>query len=269
MSRLAATFAQLNAQKRAAFIPFLVAGYPDIKTSADLVKASAQAGADIIEIGVPFSDPIADGPVIQAAFSRALDKGFRVAQVFEMVRALRNDGIKTPLVFMISYTLVFKRSLDGFLQECQRCGVDGLIMPDLPAGYEGDAAERCAAAGIDLIFLVAPTTPPERCKLIAQRSRGFIYYISITGITGARTALPADLAQRVASVRALTRTPVCVGFGISQPEQAAAVRAAGDGVIVGSALVKKVDEALAQNLSGAALVKHVVSLVENLAKACH
>ncbi len=269
MSNLGETFRILKSRGHAAFIPFLTAGDPDLQTSAELIKAAAEAGADVIEIGVPFSDPIADGPVIQASFCRALERGFRVAQVFEMVKTLRAGGLTTPLVFMISYSLVYKRSLDAFLRDCSQAGVDGLVIPDLPAGYEGDAVARAEAAGIDLIFLIAPTTPSDRAQLIAQRSRGYIYYVSVTGITGGRTELPADLAQKVSAVRAMTSTPVCVGFGIARPEQAASVRKISDGVIVGSALIRKLDEGVSQKLTGAALVGHVRTLLGDLARACH
>ena len=269
MSHLAATFQRLKQEKRAAFIPFFAAGDPDIAATAEFINAASAAGADIIEVGVPFSDPIADGPVIQAAFYRALEKGFRVAQLFEMVKSLRAGGLKTPLVCMVSYTLVYKRSLQAFLKSCKDAGFDGLIIPDLPAGYEGDAAERAAEAGLDLIFLIAPTTDSERRQIIAGRSRGFIYYISVTGITGARSELPPDLADNVKDIQKRTTTPVCVGFGISKPEQAQAVSAVADGVIVGSALVKKVEEGLALKLKDGALVKHVNTLLQELAAGAH
>ncbi|MFH0938274.1 MAG: tryptophan synthase subunit alpha [Planctomycetota bacterium] len=264
-----ATFERLRRQRCAAFIPFLAAGDPDISTTGELIKAAAACGADIIELGVPFSDSIADGPTIQAAFYRALDHGFRVSQVFELVKGLRADGFDTPLVCMVSYTLVYKRSLSEFLSACKEAGFQGLIIPDLPAGYEGDAAERAANAGLDLIFLIAPTTTPERRELIARRSAGFIYYISVTGITGARGVLPTDLTEQAQKIKVLTRTPVCVGFGISRPEQAAAVATVADGVIVGSALVRRVNEAAAKNLRGQALVQHVAELLNPLAASVH
>ena len=269
MSNIGKTFESLRAQKRAAFIPFFAAGDPDIPTTAALVKASAASGADLVEIGVPFSDPIADGPVIQASYYRALDKGFRVQQLFELAAGLRKDGVTVPLVCMVSETLVYKRTAPVFFATAKKAGFDGLIIPDLPAGYEGDAASQAANAGLDLIFLIAPTTTPERREQIASKSRGFIYYISVTGITGARSVLPADLGDNVAGIRKYTKTPVCVGFGISQPEQAKAVSGMADGVIVGSALVRKVEEALAKGLSGAALVEHVNALLKDLAQATH
>jgi len=269
MSRITETFDKLQAKKQAAFIPFFAAGDPDISATGEMIAGAAKAGADVIEIGIPFSDPIADGPVIQAAFYRALEKGFKVAHVFEMVKQLRAKGLETPLVCMVSYSLVYKRSLETFLKQAKDAGFDGLIIPDLPAGYEGDAAEKAAAAGLDLIFLIAPTTTPERRDVIAKRSKGFIYYISVAGITGARSALPEDLEANVKDIQSRTKTPVCVGFGISVPEQAKAVGKAAQGVIVGSALVRKVEESLNAGLSGAALQAPVLKLCAELAHAAH
>lgn len=266
---LRSTFERLRAAKRAAFIPFFAAGDPDLGATADLLKAAAAAGADIIEVGVPFSDPIADGPVIQAAFSRALERGFRVTHAFELVQRLRRGGFDTPLVCMVSFTLVYRRSLRTFLTLCKQAGYDAVIIPDLPAGYEGEACRIAADNGLDLVFLIAPTTTPERRALIAQRSSGFIYCVSVAGITGARAALPEDLARNVLDIKQRTATPVCVGFGISRPEQAAAVAAVADGVIVGSALVKKVDEAVSQKLAGDRLVQHAMPLLKELAEATH
>jgi tryptophan synthase alpha chain len=269
MSHIDATFARLKSENRAAFIPFYAAGDPDMATTAALIKSAEANGADIVEVGMPFSDPIADGPVIQAAYYRALDKGFRVQQLFDLISGLRKDGLKIPLVCMVSETLVYKRTVAGFFAAAKAAGFDGLIIPDLPAGYEGDAAEQAAKAGLDLIFLIAPTTTPERRDLIAGKSRGFIYYISVTGITGARTTLPPDLADNINDIKKRSKTPVCVGFGISRPEQAQAVSATADGVIVGSAVVKKVEEAINQKLSGGALVEHVGALIKELAAAAH
>ena len=272
MSLIHETFQKLQTRqpgKRAAFIPFFVAGDPDIATTVGLVRAAAEAGAELIEIGVPFSDPIADGPVIQASYYRALERGFRVAQLFELVKQLRSGGVTIPLICMVSQTLVFKRTAAVFFDSCNKAGFDGVIVPDLPAGYEGDTAERAAQSGLDLIFLVAPTTPPERRDLIVQRSRGFIYYISTTGITGARAALPDDLAANVKDIQSRTKTPVCVGFGISRPDQAAAVAAIADGVIIGSALVREVEEAGKIGLSGDKLIAKVTERVRELAAATH
>jgi tryptophan synthase alpha chain len=264
---LAAVFERLKTERRAAFIPFFAAGDPDLATTAALVKSAAEHGADIVELGIPFSDPIADGPVIQAAFNRALAGGFRVAQAFDLVAGLRAEGCLIPIVCMVSYTLVFKLTLPVFLRRCRETGFNGLIIPDLPVGYEGNAAEEAASAGVDLIFLAAPTTPPERRAAIAARSRGFIYYVSVAGTTGERTGLAPDIAANISALKASACTPVCVGFGISTPEQAAAVAANANGVIVGSALVRKVSEALARQLQGPALAQYVGNFMGEFAKA--
>ena len=257
------------ARSHPAFIPFFVAGDPDVETTEALIREAAARGADIIEIGVPFSDPIADGPVIQASYARALAKGFRLDQVFDLAYHLRSDEFETPLVCMVSASLVYRRGAEKFFAAAKECGFDGLLIPDLPAGYEGPAGALAAAHALDLIFLCAPTTPPERRDLIARSSTGFIYYVSVTGITGARAALAADLKANVMDLQARTQTPVCVGFGISKAEQAAAVGRIADGVIVGSALVKQVAELVAQGVSRARLVQEVGVAVEALAKAAH
>lgn len=265
-TRIQQTFASL---KHAAFIPFFTAGDPDLGATAALLREAAARGADLIEIGVPFSDPIADGPVIQASYYRALDKGFKVDQTFELARALRKDGLETPLVCMVSDSLVFSRGLEKFFSAAKESGFDGMIVPDLPAGYEGDAVKVAAAKGLDLIFLCAPTTTPERRSLIAQRSTGFIYYISVAGITGTRMALPPDLEANVKDLRGRTKTPVCVGFGISTPEQAGAVGKIANGVIVGSALVKQTAELVKAGNAGEKLVKVIGDSVQALADAAH
>jgi len=264
--RIAALFSRPN---KAAFMPFFTVGDPDIATTAALVREAAARGADLIELGVPFSDPIADGPVIQASYYRALDKGFKLAQLFEMVRDLRAGGLTIPLVCMVSQTLVYKRKLEKFCADAAQAGFDGLIIPDLPAGYEGEAGKAAQHAGLDLIFLCAPTTTPARRDLIAKRASGFVYYISIAGITGTRTALPEDLEENLRDLKYRTSTPVCVGFGISTPEQAKAVGKLADGVIVGSALVKQAAELAAKGVNKEELVKQIGASVEALAKATH
>lgn len=268
-SRIASAFARLKEQGHVAFMPFFTVGDPDLAATEALVKEAAARGADLVELGVPFSDPIADGPTIQASYDRALRKGFKVAQVFELAKKLRAGGVKIPLLCMVSESLVYKRGLDEFLKDAKEAGYDGLIVPDLPAGYEGDAAARAAAAGLDLVFLCAPTTTPERRALIAERSSGFVYYVSVAGITGARDTLPEDMAQNVKDLKARTRTPVCVGFGISRPEQAAAVAKIADGAIVGSALVKLAAELAAKGTAEEELIKQVGAQIEALAKATH
>jgi tryptophan synthase alpha chain len=253
----------------AAFIPFFSIGDPDLAATEALVKEAAANGADVIELGFPFSDPIADGPVIQASYYRALEKGFKVAQAFELVKKLRASGLATPIIGMVSETLVYKMGLETFFKRAKEAGYSGLIVPDLPAGYEGKAVEVAKATGIALIFLCAPTTTPERRDLIAKLSSGFIYYISVAGITGTRTALPADLESNVKDLKSRTKTPVCVGFGISQPEQAASVGKFANGVIVGSALVKQIGQLLEAKVAQGELVRQVGVSVAALAKAAH
>ncbi|GMV82155.1 MAG: tryptophan synthase alpha chain [Planctomycetota bacterium] len=265
-SRIASTFAAL---KSAAFMPFFTIGDPDVETTAALVTEAARRGADLIELGVPFSDPIADGPTIQASYYRALDRGFKVAQVFELAKKLRANGVTIPLVCMVSHSLVFKRGTGSFFRSAREAGYDGMIVPDLPAGYEGDATVQAHAHGLEHIFLCAPTTTPERRAQICAKSGGFIYYISVAGITGARDALPPDLEANVKDLKSRTKTPVCVGFGIGKSAQAAAVSKLADGVIVGSALVKLAAELHASGQSREAVVAEVGAQVEALARATH
>jgi len=265
-SRIAQTFIGLNGS---AFIPFFTAGDPDIDTTAALVQEAGRCGADLIEIGIPFSDPIADGPVIQASYFRALEKGFKVAQAFELVVQLRTAGFEKPMVSMVSATLVYKYGVAAFFARAKECGYDGLIIPDLPVGYEGDAVEQARKHGLDLIFLCAPTTTPERRELIAKRSTGFLYYISIAGITGVRAALPQDLEENVLDLQRRTKTPVCVGFGISTPAQASAVAKIAKGAIIGSALVRCVAELTQQGVRREVLVKEIGAQVNALAHAVH
>jgi tryptophan synthase alpha chain len=263
------TAKMFQASKNAAFMPFFTVGDPDVETTEALVREAEARGADLVELGVPFSDPIADGPTIQASYYRALDKGFRVDSLFELAGRLRNGGVAMPLICMVSHTLVYRRGLDRFLSAARESGFDGMIVPDLPAGYEGDACARAAQHGLDQIFLCAPTTTAPRRKTIAARSTGFVYYISVTGITGARDRLPPDLEENVRDLRTRTDLPVCVGFGISKPEQAAAVGTIADGVIVGSALVKQAAQLAEKGASREDLVKEVGERIEALAKAAH
>ena len=242
MNRIDATFAALRRKKQAAFMPFITAGDPSFEVTRDLVVELARSGADLIEFGIPFSDPIADGPVIQASYTRALARGATLERSLQTVREIRRVSA-VPIVFMISYTLVFKHGLDAFLKAAQDAGVDGAIIPDLPI-EEGEAVAKAGRAkGFDVVFLIAPTTPPERRKRIADMSQGFIYCVSVTGITGQRHRLPDYLVDYVASIKRLTDKPVCLGFGVSTPEQARFVAAHADGVIVGSAIVREIEAA--------------------------
>jgi tryptophan synthase alpha chain len=236
MNRLAETFAALD---RPALIPFLMAGDPDLPASRRLLQAAASVG-DVIEIGVPFSDPIADGPTIQRAGQRALAGGITLRDVLDLVRSLRHDSDR-PIVLLTYFNPVVQYGLDRFAAEARAAGVDGVVLPDLPADEADALIAPARKAGLDTVFLVAPTTSAARLRMAAAQSRGFIYCVSLTGVTGARSEVPPEVESLIGRVRAVSALPVCVGFGISTPEQAQAVGRLADGVIVGSALVDLVE----------------------------
>ncbi|MBI4254445.1 MAG: tryptophan synthase subunit alpha [Candidatus Rokubacteria bacterium] len=241
MSRLDGTFARLRARDERALVAYLTAGDPTLAATRRLVLAAARGGADVVELGVPFSDPLADGPVIQRAGARALAAGASVARVLETVATLRAE-VQVPLVLLTYYNPVLAFGLKAFARTAADAGVDGLIVADLPPEEADPLAAEAEAAGLDLIHMVAPTSTPRRVRLIARRSRGFIYLVSLTGVTGERQALPSDLAAQIRTLRLVTTKPVCVGFGISTADQVAAVGRLADGVIVGSAIVRLVEE---------------------------
>lgn len=239
---LARCFAQLRERRATAFCPYFPVGYPTVETSLGIAAAASAAGAHIIEVGIPFSDPLADGPTIQAASQRALEGGVRVADAFAVARAIREAGEALP-VLMSYYNPIHRVGNQVFLTRAAEAGAVGLIVPDLPAEEAGDLRREAALAGLDLIAFIAPTTPEERIVRIAREATGFLYLVGVTGVTGARSELPADLADYLARVRVHTELPRCVGFGIATPEQARAVAQEAEGVIVGSALVSGVGRA--------------------------
>jgi tryptophan synthase alpha chain len=239
------TFADLRQRGRIGLMPFLPAGYPDLETTAACLPALEAGGANVIEIGIPFSDPIADGPVIQEAFTAALSKKLKVADVFRTVASVR-DRMTIPLVAMVSYSIVFRYGTDKFIADASAAGFDGLILPDLPPPEAAHVCAKVQSGGLDTILLVAPTTAPERRKEIADLCSGFIYYLSVSGITGERDQLPPDLASNVGALKALTDRPVCVGFGISKPQHVAQLAGCADGAIVGSAYVRRMQSHLMQ-----------------------
>jgi tryptophan synthase alpha chain len=242
---IADTFAQLRAKKQLAFMPFIPAGYPDLATTEKLLPALEQAGASIIEVGIPFSDPIADGPIIQEAFTAALAKKLKLADVFATVKKAR-PRMSIPLVAMVSYSITYRYGLERFLATMKESGFDGLILPDVPPPEAQAVVDKVRAAGLDTILLVAPTTPPKRREEIGRLSSGFVYYLSVSGITGERNQLPADLAAGVANMKSLTDRPVCVGFGISTADHMAQLAGHADGAIVGSAVVRRMKQNAAQ-----------------------
>jgi tryptophan synthase alpha chain len=242
-----ATFTRLRAEKRTAFMPFLSAGDPDLGTTAALVRELARRGANLIEFGFPYTDPIADGPVVTASYTRALANKVRVDDIFRTVRDLGPVGV--PLVGMVSYSIVHRRGPEGFLKQAQEAGFSGAIIPDLPIDEAEDIARLAAATDFKLIHLVTPTTPKERAARIARLSTGFIYVVSTTGTTGERAKLPEQLIGHLTWLRGQTSLPLCVGFGISTPEQARLLRGVADGVIVGSAFVRRIEQAAGRPVS--------------------
>jgi tryptophan synthase alpha chain len=239
MSRIDAVFAELRRQGRKALMPFVTAGDPDLDFTAALVRRLVARGAALCELGIPYSDPVADGPVIQASYSRALEGKIKLDAIFAMLGSLA-PSLAAPVVTMVSYAIVYRRGLEEFVAAAKAAGVAGLIVPDLPVEEAGPLADICRRADLSLIQLVTPTTPRPRALRIAELSSGFIYYVSVTGITGERSELPRQLADEVAWLRGQTRLPICIGFGISRPEHVRALSGVADGLIVGSAIVRRV-----------------------------
>ena len=248
MSRLQATFHQLSERGEKALIAYIMAGDPTLEETETYVRQLAEAGADVIELGVPFSDPIADGPVIQQAAERALRSGTSLKKILATVRSLRTKT-QVPLVLMAYYNSIFRYGEAAFCRDAVAAGVDGLIVPDMPPDEAGTLRPLADKAGLDVIFLLAPTSTAKRQAGVARLSRGFIYYVSLTGITGAKLTDKADVEKKVREIRRYTKTPVAVGFGIATPDDARAVAKIADGVIVGSALVKLIAEGGASSVA--------------------
>jgi len=238
LSRIASVFAQAN---HTALIPYITVGYPTVETTLKAAPLFAGNGCDIIELGIPFSDPLADGATIQRASYEALRQGITPKVCFEVARKLR-QRVEIPLVFMTYYNPVLKFGLEQFCSKCAEVGIEGLIIPDLPPEEGKELEKSTRKHGLDLIYLLSPASTEERIKLVTGRSSGFIYLVSLTGVTGARARLPEELESFVASVREKTEKPLCVGFGVSTPEQARRVAEVADGVIVGSRIIQLLDK---------------------------
>lgn len=267
MSRLASTFARARAENRAAFVAYLCAGDPDFETSLAACRALLQSKVDILELGVPFSDPLADGLTNQLAAQRALEGGMTSKHVFELVRRIREEFPATPIVFYTYYNLVFSNGVESYVQAAKAAGVDGILTLDLPPEEGAEMAAACRAQGIDTVLIVAPTTPDARIPTIAAVTTGFIYYVSREGVTGVRDQVAANLAESVARIRRHTKLPVAVGFGISTRAQVAEVSALADGVVVGSVLVNCVRDHLADRTKIApAIAAKAVDLVAGTAR---
>lgn len=259
MSRLGSVFAGLKKKKGKAFIAFITAGYPSLSVTRRLIPELTKAGADIIELGVPFSDPMADGPIIQEASQEALKKRVTLDKILSLVKKVRRKT-QVPICLMSYYNPVLSFGEERFVQKAVSCGVDGLILPDLPP-EEGALLRKAARKnGLDIICFIAPTTPPERMRSIAGLTQGFIYYLSLTGVTGPRQKLPRDLKSNLRRIRSYTAKPVCVGFGVSTPGQVRDIRKFADGVIVGSAIVRKIRD----NKNSPSLLKKVGAYVRSL-----
>jgi tryptophan synthase alpha chain len=261
-NRITQKFTQLAGQKRKAFIAYITAGDPDLKTTEELVYALEEAGADIIELGVPFSDPIAEGPIIQAASERALKNGTSLNDVLALVSRVRRRS-QIPIAFMTYYNLIFRFGDAQFVEAAVKAGVDGVIIPDLPPEEAEDLREAAKTRNFATVFFMAPTTTNQRLQKVADASSGFLYYVSLTGVTGVRTQLSKTIGFDIKRARKLTDKPVCVGFGISTPDHVREVGAIADGVIVGSAIVREINN----NAGQPDLVKNVSSFVQSLASA--
>ena len=248
MNRIDILFSRLRTENRRALMPFVTAGDPDLATSALLIAELVNRGAHLVEVGIPYSDPVADGPVITASYHRALERGVKVSHIFQTLRTLRAEGSarinETPFVSMVSYAIIHRIGTDRYLHDAAMAGLDGLIVPDLPVEESAVLLQKATQRGLKLIQLITPTTPRERAIQIARLTTGFIYYVSVAGITGERQGLPADLVETVGWLRAQTDLPICIGFGISGPDQVRQLAPVADGLIVGSAIVRRLAEAI-------------------------
>lgn len=241
MSRIQKQFDWLKSKSEKALVAFITAGDPDLATTQELFSMIEEGGADIIELGVPFSDPLADGPVIQAASQRSLKSGTTLKKIIQLVRDIRQSS-QLPIVLMTSFNPVFVYGQEAFVKDAVVAGVDGVIIPDLPPEEAGEFDALAKVRNLDMIHLLAPTSTPDRIKMVGGQSRGFIYYVSLTGVTGIRDGLAQGVENKVARIKQATSLPVLIGFGISGPEQAKAASKCSDGVIVGSAIVRMIDE---------------------------
>lgn len=261
MNRIERAFQNAQSQDRSAFVSYVCAGDPNPATSLQVCRALLRSGVDILEIGVPFSDPLADGLTNQLAAQRALEAGTTREDVFDLVRKIREEDGQTPIVFYTYYNLMFSGGLEAYIAEAKEAGVDGLLVLDLPPEEAGDYVEACRKIEMKTVFLLAPTTPEERVEYIAQNATGFIYYVSRTGVTGVREDLASDLQEMVGMIKRHSDNPLVVGFGIQKPDQVNAVARLADGVVVGSAIVNTIKENLEDE---GKMLERIESLVTSL-----
>ena len=248
MTKIDTLFAHLRSSSKKALMPFVTAGDPDLQFTAEVIKELDRRGCTMCEVGIPYSDPIADGPVIQASYTRALANKIKVKDILAMLAGVSGQ-VKMPLVTMISFAIIHRYGLMRFVQDAKSAGVSGAIVPDLLVDEAEKFSKICRDADFNLIQLVTPTTPRERALRIANSSSGFLYYVSIAGITGERTQLPADLVENVSWLKSQTKLPICIGFGISSPDHVKLLKPVSDGLIVGSAIVRRVAEAATRDRS--------------------
>tara|TARA_Y100001968_G_scaffold58539_2_gene49646 strand:- start:1068 stop:1871 length:804 start_codon:yes stop_codon:yes gene_type:complete len=264
MSAIDTTFETLRSQGRKAFLPFITAGDPDLEFTGKVLKELVARGASICELGIPYSDPIADGPVIQASYTRVLDQKQKLGQILEAATSWTAE-LSAPLVSMVSYSIIHRQGLENYVARAKAAGIAGAIVPDLLVEESADFSALCQREDFSLIQLVTPTTPRDRALKICETSTGFLYFVSVTGITGERTELPPEVVDQVGWLKERTDLPICIGFGISQPEHVKMLAPVADGLIVGSAIVRKIAEV--EEKGEAAVLAEIGDLVDELTAA--
>ena len=262
MNKIDKVFKKLRDSKKKALIIYITGGYPNLLATKKLIPELERSGADLIEIGIPFSDPLADGPTIQRSSAKAISGGANIKSILNTVRSLKGK-VNIPLVFMTYYNPVFHYGLDRFIKDSIKSGIDGIIIPDLPPEESADLVKVSRKNKFSTVFLIAPTSTGDRIKLVAKNSTGFIYYVSLTGVTGARKSLPKDIEEHIKKIKRVTDKPVCVGFGVSNREQAAKMAHIADGVIVGSAVIKIIEN----NIENGSYFKKVAEFTASLKEA--
>jgi tryptophan synthase alpha chain len=257
MTAIDELFVRLKSQGKKAFMPFITAADPNLGFTRQVLRKLDQLGCSMAEVGIPYSDPIADGPVIQASYTRALGTKVKLHDIFAQI-AMERASLAMPLVSMVSYAIIHRLGPDRFVEEAKAAGFAGAIVPDLLVEESGSLSKICKAKDFNLIQLVTPTTPRERALKIAEQSSGFLYFVSVTGITGERTELPADLVDRVSWLRERTPLPICIGFGISKPEHVQLLAPVSDGLIVGSAIVRLMEQAVHSEVDALSAIEQLV-----------
>ncbi len=264
MSAIDATFETLRSQGRKAFLPFVTAGDPNLEFTGKVLKELVARGANLCELGIPYSDPIADGPVIQASYTRVLEQKQKLSNILQAAQTWTTE-LTAPIVSMVSYSIIYRQGLENYVAKAKAAGIAGAIVPDLLVEESSEFAEICRREDFNLIQLVTPTTPPDRALRICETSTGFLYFVSVTGITGVRTELPPEVVDQVGWLKERTELPICIGFGISKPEHVRMLAPVADGLIVGSAIVRKIAEV--EEKGEEAVLAEIGTLVDELTSA--